>query len=296
MRGRTQNFDPRQIMHRNDFEIFHYRDYKPGGVDMHHHDFYEVYFFLGGTVEYRVEGRVYHLQPGDLLLINPMELHQPIVDPAGGKYERIVLWINSSFLESFSTAKESLSRCFDPAQSTHSNLLRPSAVQQSDLRLRLETLVRERYSGAYGSDFCAQGMLLQFMTLLNRLAISAGGAQGSAEGTSSLSGQVLAYISEHYDEELSLESLAQRFYVSKYHLSHAFSRDVGLSVYHYITLKRLLIAKQMLMSGAAPGHVAGSCGFGDYANFYRAFKAQYGISPRDCAGSSGEFQRITIQK
>lgn len=296
MRGRTQNFDPRQIMHRNDFEIFHYRDYKPGGVDMHHHDFYEVYFFLGGTVEYRVEGRVYHLQPGDLLLINPMELHQPIVDPTGDKYDRIVLWINSSFLEGFSNGDESLSRCFDPAQSTHSNLLRPSAVQQSDLRLRLESLVRERYSSAYGSDFCAQGMLLQFMALLNRLAISAGGAQGSAEGTSSLSGQVLAYISEHYDEELSLESLAQRFYVSKYHLSHAFSRDVGLSVYHYITLKRLLIAKQLLMSGVAPGTVAGSCGFGDYANFYRAFKAQYGISPRDCAGSSAEIPRASAQK
>lgn len=292
MRERTQNFDPRQTMQRNDFEVFHYRDYKPTGVDMHHHDFYEVYLFLGGTVEYRVEGRVFHLEPGDLMLINPLELHQPIVDPTGEKYDRIVLWINKDFLETLSAGGESLSRCFDPALSTHTNLLHPSPVQRSDLRLRLETLVRERYSRAYGSELCARGMLLQFMVLLNRMAISASGAPEAAESTTSLSGQILAYISEHYDEDLSLETLAQRFYVSKFHLSHAFSRDVGVSIYHYITLKRLLIAKQMLLSGAAPGSVAGSCGFGDYANFYRAFKAQYGISPRECAEASSKSRAV----
>lgn len=292
MRERTQNFDPRQTMQRNDFEVFHYRDYKPTGVEMHHHDFYEVYLFLGGTVEYRVEGRVFHLEPGDLMLINPLELHQPIVDPTGEKYDRIVLWINKDFLETLSAGGESLSRCFDPALSTHTNLLHPSPVQRSDLRLRLETLVRERYSRAYGSELCARGMLLQFMVLLNRMAISASGAPEAAESTTSLSGQILAYISEHYDEDLSLETLAQRFYVSKFHLSHAFSRDVGVSIYHYITLKRLLIAKQMLLSGAAPGSVAGSCGFGDYANFYRAFKAQYGISPRECAEASSKSRAV----
>jgi len=73
--------------------------------------------------------------------------------------------------------------------------------------------------------------------------------------------------------------------VSKYHLSHEFSSIVGTSVYRYIMLKRLLIAKQMLSSGISPGAVCINCGFGDYANFFRAFKAQYGISPRDCASS-----------
>ena len=70
--------------------------------------------------------------------------------------------------------------------------------------------------------------------------------------------------------------------MSKYHLSHEFSRVVGTGVYRYIMLKRLLIARQMLSGGVAPGTVFSSCGFGDYANFYRAFKSQYGISPRDC--------------
>ena len=57
MRERSQNFDPRQVMQREQFEIFHYRDPRPGTVEVHHHDFYEVYYLLGGDVAYWVEGR-----------------------------------------------------------------------------------------------------------------------------------------------------------------------------------------------------------------------------------------------
>ena len=288
MRERTQQFDPRQHMQRQNFEIFHYHEPKPSGsVEVHHHDFYEMYFFLSGKVEYRVEGKIYRLDPGDLLLINPMELHQPIPE-TDIPYERFVLWINKGYLENFSNGEISLTRCFDTSLPTHTNLLRPTAGQKADLKGRLEELVRESYGSEYGGNLCATGIFIQFMVELNRMALRSVGEGEQQEETSPLVSQVLSYIGEHYNEELSLEGLAQRFYVSKYHLSHEFSRIVGTSVYRYIMMKRLLIAKQMLMGGVSPGVVYSNCGFGDYANFYRAFKAQYGISPRDYA--SGELR------
>ena len=64
MRERTQLFDPRQNMRRTDYEIFHYRDQKPSDVEVHHHDFFEIYLFLSGQVEYRVEGRSFRLKKG----------------------------------------------------------------------------------------------------------------------------------------------------------------------------------------------------------------------------------------
>lgn len=287
MRDHTQRFDPRQHMHRPDFEVFHYQDRNPMDVDVHHHDFYEVYFFLSGNVEYRVEGRSYHPQPGDLILVNPTELHQLISVSDDAAYERIVLWIDRGFLDRFSSPEVSLTRCFDNALPTHTNLLRLSQAQYADIRLRLWSLLREHYSLDYGSELCAQSILLQLLVELNRLAAGARQKQEQQGDASTLVSQVLAYIGDHYNEELSLEGLAQRFYVSKYHLSHEFSRVVGTSVYRYITLKRLLIARQMLSGGMAPGLVCAGCGFGDYANFYRAFKAQYGISPRSCATGEG---------
>ena len=101
MRDTSQRFDPRQEMRRDDFEIFHNQDTRLDAVDLHHHDFYEVYLFLRGRVEWRIEGRLYRPQPGDLLLISPMELHQMTVDPQAGPYERIVLWIGRRYLEGF---------------------------------------------------------------------------------------------------------------------------------------------------------------------------------------------------
>ena len=56
-----QVFDPRQSMTTPKFEIFHYRDAKFEGVAVHQHDFYEVYFFISGNVEYNVEGKSYLL-------------------------------------------------------------------------------------------------------------------------------------------------------------------------------------------------------------------------------------------
>lgn len=282
MRERAQHFDPRQTMHSSDFEIFHYREPQPEEVEVHHHDFYEVYLFLGGEAEYWVEGHIFRLQPGDLLLINPLELHRPLLKSDSSVYERIVLWIDKNYLESLS-AEVNLTRCFDNTIPTHTNLLRPSSVGRSDIISRMGDLVRECYGNDYGNKLCASGIFLQFMVELNRMALSSEVRYEDREEPSKLISDVLAFIGEHYNEDLSLEGLATHFFVSKYHLSHEFTRAVGVGVYRYIILKRLLMAKQMLTDGMQPGEVCEKCGFGDYTTFFRAFKAEYGISPSACA-------------
>ena len=92
---------------------------------------------------------------------------------------------------------------------------------------------------------------------------------------------VLTFINQHYCEKISLSSIADDFFISKYYLSHAFNSVVGTSVNRYITLKRLINAKQMLSSGIKPTTAAIHCGFNDYAGFYRAFTAEYCITPKE---------------
>ena len=97
---------------------------------------------------------------------------------------------------------------------------------------------------------------------------------------------VLRYINENFNDDISLDSLSEQFFVSKYHLSREFKRLVGTSVYRYIIQKRLIMAKQKMLAGLNPTDVYCNCGFGDYANFYRAFRAEYGISPKEfCTGA-----------
>lgn len=278
---RAQRFDSRQSMKDKRFEVFHYRDKKMDNVGIHHHDFFEVYFFLSGKVSFKVEGRSYHLEPGDLLLINPQELHQPDIGQ-DALYERIVLWIDRGYLSSLcSAAGADLTACFNNDDPAHTNLLRPSKLRRAAISQLLDRMVREYYNDELGSFAYAQGLLTQFMVELNRLAQSSGYAQRREEPD--LVSQVLSYIGNHYHENITLESLAAEFFVSKYHLSHEFSHRVGTSIYRYVIFRRLLQARELIFAGQAPGEVYQSCGFGDYANFYRAFKGEYGISPREFA-------------
>lgn len=281
MRERSQRFDPRQTMQKETFEVFHYREPRPNTVEVHHHDFYEVYYLLNGEVEYWVDGKILRMLPGDLLLINPMELHRPIVDAASPIYERIVLWINKEYLEGLCSDQKRLSVCFDTTLPDHTHLIRPAASERSALTARMGELVREYYSRDFGSDLCAYGLFLQFMVQLNRMAVYTGQVQEEAEQLSPLVQQALHYIGENINRELSLEQIAGQFYVSKYHLAHAFSREVGVSVYRYIVMRRLLMARQLLSAGESAGQVCRSCGFSDYTSFYRAFRSEYGISPRE---------------
>ena len=287
MRERSQRFDPRQVMHSDTFEVFHYRDPRPGFVEVHHHDFYEVYFLLGGKVSYWVEGRIIHMTPGDLLFINPMELHRPLPDPEEPVCERFVLWINREYLERLSTQQLSLTGCFDTTRPDHSHLVRPSAGDRAVLTARLGELVREFYSKDVGSDISARGAFLQLIVQLNRLAKKGVAHKEDAQQLSPLVQNALGYIGENLAQPMTLESIAAQFFVSKYYLSHAFSREVGVSVYRYIMLRRLLMARQMLTEGESAGQVCRSCGFTDYTSFYRAFKSEYGTSPREFIAENG---------
>lgn len=274
MQKTARAFDPRQTMHRPDFEVFHYHDAKMQDVPLHHHDFYEVYYFLGGKVEYQVEGRSYTLAPEDILLISPRDLHRPNVGP-DQPYERIVLWIDAGYFQQISAEEPRLPACFEAGR----NLLHAGHSKAAALMRRM---AEEAASEESGSSLSARGLFLQFLAELQRLSAS---QKPSAEGeqTPPLVAAVLQYLGEHFREELSLDAVAKHFFVSKYYLSHLFRDSVGTGLYRYLLLKRLQNARQMLAEGAGPGDACRESGFQDYTSFYRAFRQVYGISPQEAA-------------
>lgn len=297
-----QPYSDRRQMHGGTYEIFHYREQRGRDVEVHHHDFYEVYLLLDGEVEYWVDGEICRLEAGDLLLIHPQQLHRPL--PGHTEiYERIVLWINRDYLAMLSDVDIDLCRCFDTTVPGHRMHIRASDAQKHAIAARLGELVRESYSDSVGATLLANGIFLQFMVELNRLAYRLAKADGNGERddredirvteNSELISRVLAYIGAHCQEELSLDSIADYFFVSKYHLSHAFSREVGISVYRYITIRRLMLARQLLERGIPAGEVCYHSGFHDYAGFFRAFKAEYGISPRAFCDSAQQNKQET---
>ena len=281
MATRTHSFTTRQKMSRNTFEIFHYKDETIQEVALHHHDFFEIYFFVSGNVSYNIESHSYRLSPGDILLISPHELHQPIFSPEKQNYERYVLWINAGFFQQFRTAGADVTRCFDIRNPEHTNMVRPDGVTRELMTYLVQQLLREQDSEEFAADMCCLSLLAQLLILVNRMALRAGQAPENRENTDSTVYRILTYINEHYNDDLNLDFLANKFFISKYHLSREFGRVVGTSVHRYILQKRLIMARQMMAAGRPTSEVYQHCGFGDYSNFYRAFKKEYQMSPRE---------------
>ncbi len=101
----------------------------------------------------------------------------------------------------------------------------------------------------------------------------------STAGTS-LFKKILAYIQEHYTEELSLTSLAEMYNISSSRLSTLIKKELGLSFSEYITARRMQKAKELLKDDSRSiEEIANAVGYHDYFYFTKVFKKTQGISP-----------------
>ena len=273
-----QTFDPRQKMIHPDFEVAHKWDTDLKDVELHHHDFFEVNYLISGDVTYVIESRVYHVRPGDMLIISPNELHQVYIQPNAAPYERFMLWITPDHLQQLSSHQTDLCRCFDITRPHYGNLLQLSPEQRKTMLFMMESLLREQENPSFGSDLLRHNLLTELMVHVNRLSEHSEREVAQPEG--SIVSQVIDYINNHYRQNISLDLLSERFFISKYHLSHEFNRQMGTGIYQYLQKKRLLIARQLMSQGEKPMEVYAACGFGDYPAFFRAFRKVYGVSPR----------------
>ncbi|MFH5836596.1 AraC family transcriptional regulator [Proteiniclasticum sp. C24MP] len=278
MSKHKNDYSNRQHMYRMDYELFYYKDMQFKNVSLHHHDFFEVYFFVKGEVSYQIEGRNYHLVPGDILLVNHKELHQVLIENPEHYYERYVLWLNKEFIKSLSSKKSDLTRCFlDQEKKT---LLRTSMENHQLIRGILDKLHYQNAEDGFGADLLPKALLTELMIELNRMSFEEDKLQPQVK-KNQLIDSVISYINEHLEEEINMDQLAAEFFISKYHLSREFKKYTGTTLYRFVVQKRLIKAKGLILEGNPITSVYEECGFGDYSNFFRAFKNEYGLTPKE---------------
>jgi AraC-like DNA-binding protein len=100
--------------------------------------------------------------------------------------------------------------------------------------------------------------------------------------------QVLSYIEKNLSVKIALADVAHQFFVSESTVSQLFRKKMGVSFYRCVTQRRLIAAKALITEGNPLEQVAEKTGFGDYSAFYRAFKQEYGISPRQYRNLQGK--------
>ena len=282
----------RQYMLQNDFEVFLNEDIYLKTVSLHHHDFYEIYISIDGQVRYTVESRNYELNSGDIMLISPTELHQPILGSHNNSFKRIVIWIAPEFIRSLGSE---LTNCFDSQTLHQSNLLRLEPSLRSEILSKAMSIVEEVSKREDGySHIMAQALLTELLVQINRLCSANSYQYNSDDPFDETLMHLVEFINKNLGKQLSLDLLADKFYMSKYHLSREFKRLMGTSLHRYIIQRRLIYSKQLLIQKDCAKNVHTLCGFSDYSVFYRAFKSEYGISPRDFRKNSASL--LTMPK
>jgi len=267
-------------MEASDFELFYFRDEEPLEVDFHNHDFFEIYLFLSGNVTYVIEGRSYQLKPKDILIINNKELHKAFIDK-DVPYERIVIWLNPDYVKSLNTDKTNLLGVFDSSLLHRNNLLRLDPETIKYIYETVDKLGIACYSNTYGSDILRISYFRELLVHLNRIyKVSVENSLEQDFTHNERVTEIIHYINQNLNEDLSLEMLSAKFYVSKYHLLREFKKYTGYTIHKYINQKRLILAKELLKDSKQVSEVCSKCGFGDYSNFIRAFKKEFGVSPK----------------
>ena len=246
-------------------------------VSLHSHSFYEVLFCRNayGT-EYLIGSNRYRLQKGDIILIPPGTSHRPLFpDTMIEPYIRDVLWLSPDFIKILRTTFPDE----DLYHITDTHLLRTAGTPWEFLGEMFRQGVLESEKRDIGWEAAVVSNTIQLIVHLRRAIRNKTASEMKAEQPDLLE-QVMAYVEQHLSEKISLAEVSRYFYVSESTISHIFRRKMGVSFYRCVTQRRLIAAKNLILQGTTLENVAEKTGYSDYSTFYRAFKGEFGISPR----------------
>ena len=263
----------------SDFKMFHLTDQISTEFEFHYHEFHKITIFISGNVQYFIEGKTYSLEPYDIVLVNRNDIHRVQVDPSV-PYERIIVYISPGFIEAYRTDHYDLSYCFEKAKKEHSNVLRIHALEKSSLFKVTNRLERSFSDTEYAGDLYRQILFLEFMIHLNRAALKNRAEFLDTNLYNPKIVNLIQYINQHLTDSLTMDDLSARVYLSKYYMMRLFKAETGYTIGNYITYRRLLLARSLILKGVPITQACLSSGFQDYSTFSRAYKAEFQEPPR----------------
>jgi len=250
----------------------------PASFSMHAHEQYELFCFLGGNAVFWVEGTPYRLEPDDVMLFNIAESHRISVDP-NTPYERIAILFTPDFLDQIDPACQLL-RPFTTHGLGKNNILHPGDFSSRYWKSCLTNI--------FADD--ARDRRLRILTnllpLLNEVNDAFTHRAEKSEAHGDVSQRVFEYINTNLASDLSADVVAKELFISRSVLFSLIRKATGTTFWNYVTIKRLLKAKQLLGGGMKPTKVYAVCGFKDYSTFYRAYFKHFGTSPKQDAGKA----------
>lgn len=259
-----------------DFRLFHLRDIPNTKIEYHYHEFYKLLFLISGKGSYYIEGKKYLLKTGDVVLVGKQCVHRPEFDE-NVPYERMILYISPQFLETHSSIDCDFSGIF---MGKHGHVLRPDESTGKLLSSHLLALEKELREDKYGKIIVSRSILLRLIVEIERSFLY-GRSRSSALvlPKNKQIQEIMNYIDTHLTEDISIDDLAEKFYLSRFHMMRKFKEETGITIHNYLSDQRLFTARDLINQGYSSTDACFMCGFRSYASFSRAYGKLFGITP-----------------
>ena len=233
----------------------------------HIHSEFEMLYFAHGDADYMIEGAVYALCKGDLLIIKPRTFHN-LLPRSNAYYERFIVFFSE--------------------KDVGADICEKAAKLPDVISAAPEALVTGFFA-SWGklAGQMSEAELFAFVSAGIRMLVTAlyfsepGARAPSVRRAHAHLQSVLGYIDSHPNENITLEALSQMFYISPSWLTHTFKRKMGVSIMRYAEQKRILYAGKLIEDGTDPTKAAELCGYDNYSTFFRQYKKRFGVSPRE---------------
>lgn len=248
--------------------------------DDHHHKYYELFYLVSGRCRMFLNHTIYHLEPGSLVLIEPRALHHSIYGMVQ-ESERIAVSFSASYMELMAQ------RCGTGWQAalTANPCFSIDPGRRSYVEHLLQKLIVEQENDDEFSGMLAENYLFEFLAFLGRC--ERGSRQPRLDHVTGTAGaedavqEAAGYIYHHFQEPITLETIAERVHMTPTYFSRRFKRMTGFGYKEYLSYLRLKEAERLLLETNLPvSEIAQRCGFSDANYFGDLFKKEKGISPR----------------
>ena len=234
------------------------------------------YYFLKGSGNIRIEGKIYDINEGDLVLVNPSELYRcEIYDTAF--HERLVLRVNRSIVYNFSDDASALINPFFKREKGYKNQISAKTLKESGLSSMLENIFTLSKTSSSVENVLAVCKTIELLSELKNLIISDENKTEKHENP--LINDMLFYINEHFFENISVVTLAKKFNINESYLSHLFKEYVGIPIWNYVIIKRLNFFNELLRKNYTIEQAYTEVGFENYSNFFRLYKKYMNMTP-----------------
>lgn len=240
-------------------------------ADLQAHDFYEIYYLLKGERNIFIEDQIFTLRENSIVIIPPFYMHKT----EGGPYERLNLYLSQDLLDE--SEQKFLTSCssflsFELEKSKTNavlSLFRPFLTKTDN-----KELLKKKYSFAFAKIFLYILQTSTLKPLSHSLIIS------KNNGNRDIILDIVTYINTHYQENITLELLKNKFFVSKNTLCKNFQQVMKFSVIEYCSAVRLNEAKHLLLTTDKNiEEIADLCGYSSANYFSLLFKSKTGLAP-----------------